>query len=88
MSTEENDPLLDKLRTLPVQTLKSHRTEETLRLAEEALPNKVRPRGKRWPELAMSVALSIAGAMYTVDSVHKLGDIFVTNQPTAANSER
>lgn len=75
MSVEEGDPLLDKLRTLPTLMLESKRSASALRAAEEALPRKVRP-GIRWPQLAVAMALSVAGLIYTVDTVHKLGDIY------------
>ena len=39
----------------------------------------------RWPEFAIAIALSTAGVMYTVDSVHKLGDIYGSNQVASLN---
>lgn len=83
MSSEDRDPLLDKLRTLSVQTLPTRRSQETLRLAEEALPGKVRP-GIRWPQLALAFVLTSAGMLYTVESVHKLGTIYLSNHETAS----
>lgn len=86
MSSEDRDPLLDKLQTLPVHTLASRRSEETLRLAEQSLPAKVRP-GQRWPALAMAFVLASAGMLYAVESVHKLESIYLSNHaPT--NFER
>ncbi len=82
MSSEDRDPLLDKLHALPVQTLPTRRSQETLRLAEEALPGKVRP-GFRWPQLALAVVLASAGMFYTVESVHKLDTIYLSNHETA-----
>jgi hypothetical protein len=87
MSLDERDPLLDKLHALPVHKMNSARGAEALRAAEEALPGKVRP-SILWPKFAISVALSVAGAMYTVDSVTKLGDIYMSNQVAALDTER
>ncbi len=87
MSTEDRDPLLEKLSALPVHTLHSKRAAETLKMAEAALPRKVRP-GLRWPEFAIAVTLSVTGIMYTLDSVHKLSHIYGSNQETAANHVR
>jgi hypothetical protein len=79
MSMDERDPLLDKLHALPKHELNADRAAKTLRAAEAALPGKVRP-GIRWPQFAIAIALSTAGIMYTVDSVHRLGDIYGSNQ--------
>jgi hypothetical protein len=87
MNTNERDPLLDKLQTLPVHKMHSARSGQTLRLAEESLAGKVRP-GIRWPQFAMGFALSVAGAMYTVDTVHKLGTIYMSNQVATLDIER
>jgi len=87
MKTKNPDPLLDKLHALPVLAMNSARAGQTLRAAEEALSEKVRP-GIRWPRLALSVALSLAGTVYTVDSVHKLGDIYRSNRVASADIER
>jgi hypothetical protein len=87
MSLDERDPLLDKLRALPVQTLHPNRSARALRAAEEALPGQVRP-GIRWPEFAIAVALSVTGALYTVSSVNKLETIYASNHLTAASPER
>lgn len=87
MSLDERDPLLDKLRGLPVQTLGPARSARTLRAAEEALPRRVRP-SIRWPEFAIAVALGLTGVMYTVGSVNKLEEIYMSNQVAAASPER
>lgn len=79
MSLDERDPLLDKLQALPRHELNADRAAKALRAAEEALPGKVRP-GIRWPEFALAVVLSATGIMYTVDSVHKLENIYVSNR--------
>jgi hypothetical protein len=81
MSVDERDPLLDKLHALPKHELTADRAAKTLRAAEEALSAKVRP-GIRWPELAIAFVLSTTGVMYTVNSVHKLNNIYVSNQIT------
>jgi hypothetical protein len=86
MSSEDRDPLLDQLQTLPVHTLASRRSEEALRLAEQSLPAKVRP-GQRWPAVAMAFVLASAGMLYTVESVHKLESIYLSNH-APANVER
>lgn len=83
MSSE--DPLLDKLGALPGHTLNAQRAAKTLRMAEESLPQKVRP-GIRWPEFAIASVLSVAGFMYTVGSVNKLGNIYGSNHETATNT--
>jgi hypothetical protein len=87
MSLDERDPVLDKLRALPVQTLDPKRSARALRAAEAALPGQVRP-GIRWPEFAIAVALSVTGAIYTVGSVNKLEMIYVSNHVAASSSER
>lgn len=84
MSAEERDPLLDKLHGLPMPTLDVKRGLTTLQAAEAALAPKVRP-GLRLPQFALGFALSVTGLMYTVDSVHKLGHIYVSTDVTAQN---
>jgi hypothetical protein len=79
MSVEEQDPLLDKLRTLPVHRVETSRGEKTLRAAEAGLSPSVRP-GNPWAQWALGIALSVAGFMYTVDSVAKIHHIFVANE--------
>ena len=79
MNSEDRDPLLDKLHGLPVHSMNAERTAQSLRAAEEAFSGKVRP-SISWPKFALGAVLSIAGAMYTVDSVHKLGDIYMSNR--------
>lgn len=81
MSAEERDPLLDKLQTLPKHALDAKRGMSTLQAAEEALAPKVRP-GLRLPQFALGLALSVTGLMYTVDSVHKLDHIYLSNNAT------
>jgi hypothetical protein len=87
MTSDDRDPLLDKLHTLPLHQVNPARSAQTLRTAEESFSGKVRP-GIRWPQFAIGVALSMAGAMYTVDSVHKLSDIYMSNQVAALNTDR
>lgn len=84
MSAEERDPLLDKLKALPTHSLDAKRGLETLRVAEDALAPRVRP-GLRLPQFVLGLALSVTGLMYTVDSVHKLGHIYVSNSVTTQN---
>jgi len=79
MSAEERDPLLDKLQALPLHQLDQKRSSHTLRAAEEAFSPAVR-RSFRWPEFALGCALSMTGLIYTVDSVHKLGHIYLSHE--------
>ncbi len=79
MNSDDRDPLFDKLHALPVHTMNSQRTAQSLRAAEEAFSGKVRP-SFSWPKFALGAVLSVAGAMYTVGCVHKLGDIYMSNR--------
>jgi hypothetical protein len=79
MSAEERDPLLDKLQALPLHQLDQKRSSRTLRAAEAAFSPPVR-QGIRWPQFAVGCVLSITGLIYTVDSVHKLGHIYGSNE--------
>lgn len=79
MNSENRDPILDKLHGLPVHEMNSARAAQSLRAAEEVFSGKVRP-GFSWPKFALGAVLSIVGAMYTVDSVHKLGAIYMSNE--------
>ena len=78
MNSENRDALIDKLHVLPVHEMNSARAAQSLRAAEEAFSGKVRP-SFSWPKFALGAVLSIAGAMYTVGSVQKLGDIYMSN---------
>jgi hypothetical protein len=87
MNSDERDPLFDKLRALPMHNMSSVRSAQTLRAAEEVFSGKVRP-SISWPKFAIGAILSVAGAMYTVDSVHKLGDIYMFNRVATLDAER
>jgi len=54
---------------------------------EDGLARKVRP-GVRWPEIAIGVALSLTGVLYTVGSVNKLEEIYVSNQVMVSSPQR
>jgi len=82
MNSDDRDALVDKLHALPVHAMNSKRSSQSLRAAEEALSGKVRP-NIQWPKFALGAVLSLAGAMYTVGSVQKLGDIYLTNHVAA-----
>jgi hypothetical protein len=79
MSAEERDPLLDKLHALPLHQLDQKRSSQTLRAVEAELSPSVR-RSFRWPEFALGCVLSVTGLMYAVDSVHKLGHIYGSDE--------
>lgn len=87
MNSEDRDPLLDKLHVLPVHAMNSARAAQSLRAAEEAFSGKVRP-SISWPKFALGAVLSIVGAMYTVDSVHKLGAIYMSDEVATLDTER
>lgn len=87
MNSDDRDPLFDKLHALPTHSMSSARSAQSLRAAEEALSGKVRP-SIQWPKFAIGAVLSLAGAMYTVDSVHKLGDIYMSNQVATIDGEK
>ena len=87
MSSNNRDPLLEKLRARPVKPLDPARSARTLSAMEDGLARKVRP-GVRWPEIAIGVALSLTGVLYTVGSVNKLEEIYVSNQVMVSSPQR
>jgi len=84
MTPIDDDPLLDKLRTLPRPKLDAPRRAATLRAAEKALATRTPP-PRRWPELALASVLVASAMLYAVQSMGQIGRIYGPNVVASAD---